>query len=400
MNDSTPTAPVRSRARRVLASIVLAIAAITVAVMVLTWPGTRPGESAPGQSLDTVAGEVIKVEQVECQVPDARGCNRATARIEDGPDAGETGTFIIGDSSQDVQVDVGDRVRLVKSQVDEATLGGIEIEPYSFSDYERRSPLWILAAIFVVIVLVSGRWHGLRALVGLALSVGVIILYIVPGLLAGEHSILIAMTGAFAVLLLTVPLAHGWGPVTISATLGTATSLLLTLGLAMLFTELAKLTGFASEEAAYLSATANEVSIRGLLLAGIVIAALGVLDDVTVTQSSTVLALRHANPSLGFGQLFRRAMRVGRDHITATVNTLVLAYAGASLPALLVFAVADVDVSTALNGEAVAGQIVATLVGSIGLIAAVPVTTALATVLALGTNPTDIDPHAGHTHGH
>jgi uncharacterized membrane protein len=165
------------------------------------------------------------------------------------------------------------------------------------------------------------------------------------------------------------------------------------------FIEISHLTGLSSHEALYLRAVAGEISIEGLLLAGMVIGALGVLDDLTVSQASTVLALRRANPTLGGRALYRLAVGVGQDHVAATVNTLVLAYAGAALPVLLVFSIAGVSTGEALNGEVVAGEIVATLVGSIGLVAAVPITTGLATLLALRVAPAAIEADAhGHAH--
>jgi uncharacterized membrane protein len=207
------------------------------------------------------------------------------------------------------------------------------------------------------------------------------------------------VVGSLAVALITIPLAHGGGPKSIAALLGTAASLLLTALLASVFTEAAHLTGFSSDEASYLLLAGADISLDGLLLAGMVVGALGVLDDVTVSQASTVMALRSANPALGFRELFARAMRVGRDHVSATVNTLVLAYVGASLPVLLIFSSADLGLGDALELEVVATEVVATLVGSIGLIAAVPATTALATALAL-TEPPERLAGTGHGHAH
>jgi uncharacterized membrane protein len=175
---------------------------------------------------------------------------------------------------------------------------------------------------------------------------------------------------------------HGGGAKSLAACLGTAFALLLTLGLADLFTSLAHLSGLTTDEAVYLQSTTH-VSIKGLLLAGMVIGSLGVLGDTTVTQASTVIALRRANPALGWKELVTHATSVGRDHIAATVNTLVLAYTGAALPVLIIFSLGGTSFGSALNGEVVAAPVIATLVGSIGLIAAVPVTTALAALLAL-----------------
>ena len=200
-------------------------------------------------------------------------------------------------------------------------------------------------------------------------------------------------------MLLTIPLVHGGGAKSLAACLGTAAALLLTLGLADLFTRLAHLSGLTTDEAVYLQTT-NHVSIRGLLLAGMVIGALGVLADTTVTQASTVLALRRANPALGFRALVGHATTVGRDHIAATMNTLVLAYTGAALPILIIFSVGGTSFGAAVNSEAVAEAIVATLVGSIGLIAAVPATTALAALLALHLPERKLRREQVHAHAH
>jgi uncharacterized membrane protein len=241
----------------------------------------------------------------------------------------------------------------------------------------------VLALVFVAVVLLFARLRGALSLLGLGVSLAIVLVFVVPAILDGESPLAVAVVGSLAVALVTIPLAHGRGPKSLAAVLGTAASLLLTALLALVFTEAAHLTGFSSEEATFLQLSGADLSLEGLLLAGMVIGALGVLDDVTVSQASTVLALRGAAPSLGFRQLFARALRVGRDHVSATVNTLVLAYVGASLPVLIIFSSADVGLGDALNLEVVAKEVVATLVGSIGLIAAVPVTTALAALLAL-----------------
>ena len=222
------------------------------------------------------------------------------------------------------------------------------------------------------------------------------IFFLVPAILAGKTPETVALIGAFAIMLVTIPLAHGIGVKTLAACLGTSVALVLTLLLAQTFTNLAHLSGISSDEAVFLRATAGDISLQGLLLAGMIVAALGVLDDLTVSQASTVLALQRANPAQSFGQLFRGAVSVGHDHVAATVNTLVLAYVGASLPVLLIFSFGGTAFTDAINSEAVAEQVVATLVGSIGLIAAVPVTTALAALLATRVRiPAD-----GHAHVH
>lgn len=386
---------------RMLGALVIALALGTLITLLATWPGGNEISSPSGQGLDTVLAEVTRVAVEPCGSPDVDGCRSVTFIVQEGDSRGDEGTITIGgDRHQDIRVSVGDSIRVVETPESSlGAIGGVEAQRWSFSDFDRRVPLLVLALLFTGVVLVAGRFKGARALLGLGLSLVVVLVYLVPGLLGGHNAVLVACTAALAVMLLTIPLAHGWGLTTIAATLGTAASLGITVALAVIFTHFARLTGFSDEASTYLSATDSALSIQGLLLAGIVIAALGVLDDVTVSQASTVLALRHANPLLGYRELFIRALAVGRDHITATVNTLVLAYVGASLPTLLVFAVVDVSAIEAINGENVASQIVGTLVGSIGLMAAMPITTALAALLATNVDAGEIDPHAGHTHG-
>jgi uncharacterized membrane protein len=212
--------------------------------------------------------------------------------------------------------------------------------------------------------------------------------------------VLTALVGALAVMVVTIVLSHGVGLKSIAAVLGTAGALLLTTVLAMVAVRGTDITGFSDEQAVLLLAgTKGGLSLQALVVAGMVIGALGVLDDVTVSQASTVLALRRANPALGFARLFGEALAVGRDHLGATVNTLVLAYAGAALPVLLIFNTSHTPFADAVNREPVAAQIVAMLVGSIGLIAAVPLTTAIAALLA-SRMPADAVPEEHHGHAH
>jgi uncharacterized membrane protein len=236
------------------------------------------------------------------------------------------------------------------------------------------------------------------SLVGLAVSLVIVLAFIVPAILRGEDPLAVAVVGSMAVMLATILLGHGLNLKSLGAILGTTASLLLVALLAKLYVESAHLTGFSSVESLNLSYQTG-ISLSGLLLAGMVIGALGVLDDITVSQSSTVLALRSADPKLGFADLYRRASSVGRDHASAAVNTLILAYAGAALPILLIFSGADLGFGEAINLEIVAKEVVAMLVGSIGLIAAVPLTTALVSWLSLRLE-SDAIPDGEHGHVH
>ncbi|WP_217921377.1 YibE/F family protein [Miltoncostaea oceani] len=399
--------PYRSRAANALVVALAVLAVATAAGLIALWPRGDAIPAPPGVgSLRTESARVTVVNAEGCRsavagdpaaTPGVQGCRRVTVRLTSGPDEGDAAGFDIGGP---VDIDVGDRVRVAATGVPaDATVGGVTADRYAFSDFERRSTLLWLTIAFAVIVIATSRWRGARALAGLAVSLGVVLLFVVPAILEGASPLGVATVGALAIMLVTIPLAHGTGPKAVAAALGTACALLLTVVLARLATSLAHITGFSSEEATFLSATTTDLSIQGLLLAGIVIGALGVLDDLTVSQASVVMALRRADPSAGGRHLFREALSVGHDHIAATVNTLVLAYVGASLPVLLVFSVAGTSTSDAVNSEVVASEIVATLVGSIGLIAAVPITTGIAALLATRVETERLgDAAHGHTH--
>lgn len=369
----------------------------TIVGLIAFWPhdSVPPAEGVPQASM-TVSGRVVSINTSKCQVSESSACTSIVIALTSGPDAGETTTLQNGETLADPDFDVGDRVRLAKQSVPSGEQAS-GLPPYSFADFERKRPLLLLVLIFSVIVIVFGRLRGFLALVGLGASVAVVIGFLVPAIIQGGSPLPVALVAAFLVMFLTIGLTHGIGPTAIAATAGTAVSLLFTALLAVVFTGMTNITGFSSEEATLLQSS-DAISIQGLVLAGIVIAALGVLDDLTITQSSAVMALRRADPSQGARELYRGALEVGRDHVAATVNTLVLAYVGASLPVLLIFAVDSTSFSDAVNYEAVAEQIVGTLVGSIGLIAAVPLTTFIAAVLAANTPVKRIksDAHAHH----
>ncbi|MBM4415576.1 MAG: YibE/F family protein [Chloroflexi bacterium] len=323
-----------------------------------------------------LAGRVVAVESRERQ-PSPRGeverevllvaTDGTTVRIESTRLAGDTGTLAL---------EAGDEVLVTR-------VAGPDGSTYYVSDRRRPLPLAALAIGFSLCVLAIGRVTGAWSLLGLAASGLVIMRYIVPGILSGHDPVLIAITGAAAIIGVTLYLTHGADRKTAVALAGTCVSLALTALLASVAIGAAQLTGVASEEAATLQQLAEHaISPTGLLLAGVVIGALGVLDDVTIAQASAVFELRDANPALPARELYRRAMRIGHDHIAATVNTLVLAYAGAALPLLMLLAAQGEPLLLQLHREFVTIEIVRTLVGSLGIVAAVPLTTALAALTA------------------
>lgn len=384
---------------RVFAAIAILLAVATAVGMAVLWPGATPSGVGESVVVDSEAATVERVNQFPCQALGTDTCSRVTVRLGSGPEEGSKTSFQIGVGGLDPDVEVGDKVRVVENAVAPGT-EAVRGQEYSLTDFERRRPMLLLALLFAGLVVAFARLRGVLSLVGLAVSLAVVLVFMVPAILDGKSPLAVAVVGAFAVMLTTIALAHGTGAKSLAAMIGTALSLLVTIALAVLFVDLTHLTGLSSEESLFLQTSETGLSLDGLLLAGMVVAALGVLDDVTISQSSTVLALRAANPDQGFRELFGRAMSVGRDHVSATVNTLVLAYVGASLPLLLIFSSSTLGVSDALNLELIAKEVVATLVGSIGLITAVPITTALAALLARRIPSEQLagEEHMGHSH--
>lgn len=277
-----------------------------------------------------------------------------------------------------LNLEKGDRV------IVDITPGPDNVLQVRFLDYVRLKPLLILLGTFVTFSIVISGWKGVRGLLGMGVSIAVIVYFIIPQILAGKDPVLVSVTGAFFLLAVSLYLIYGWAWKTHAAVLGTLLSLIITAFLADYFVQLTRLTGFGSEDALFLvQQSSGGINIQGLLLGGMLIGALGVLDDLVITQASVVFELNSLNPDLDLGDLFQRAMRVGQDHVAATVNTLVLAYAGAALPMFLLFSLSGDSLMHLLNLEYVAEEIVRTLVGSLGLISAVPLTTMLASWIVI-----------------
>ncbi|MBU6215456.1 MAG: YibE/F family protein [Acidobacteria bacterium] len=380
--------------RRIQATAAVLFVCTIVGIVVL-WPSSSD-RSDPG-SLGVADGyfdaTVVAVEEFACPGADtgASGsatttavapspadepadglCQTVTFRLEQGPDAGEERSVELFDWGPYPEVSVGDR--LVVPYLEDALP---EFQYAQAFERERRWPLVLLAGLFAALVVVQGGLRGFAALAGLIASIGVIVVFVLPALVSGEPPVAVAIVAASLVAYLALYLAHGFSPLTTVALLGTLASLVVVGVLSWVFTELTVLSGL-SEEAQYIRAFGGDLQFGGLLLAGIILGALGALDDMTVTQASAVAELHRADPTMGFRELFRAGSRIGRDHIASTVNTLALAYAGASLPLLLLFVEFDRPLSRVLTSEVVATELVRTLVGSIGLVASVPLTTLLA----------------------
>ncbi|MPZ48819.1 MAG: YibE/F family protein [Dehalococcoidia bacterium] len=271
-----------------------------------------------------------------------------------------------------LHLEEGDRVLVTSTSGPEGDLSFI-------ADYARNPALLVLLLAFAALVVAVARGQGVASLIAMAISLLVILRFIIPGIMSGNDPVLISIIGASIILSSTLFLSHGINRKTGTALLGTTVSLILTATVATLAIDFVRLTGLADDQSITLQIiTEGGINAEGLLLSAIIIGALGVLDDVTVAQASAVAELDAANPALTARELFGRAMNIGRDHIASTVNTLFLAYAGAALPLLLILSLQTEPLGVLTNREFMATEIVRTLVGSIGIVASVPLTTAMA----------------------
>lgn len=372
----------------VIAALVPLVLA-TVVGLVLLWPS----EESPQIESGTLVNATVEAIEA-CPDLSLDECAVAEVSVTSGPDEG--GVFVAG-----TPVGVGAPVvRVGDAVVLQSNLDAPPDQRYVIVDFQRGSVLWALAAVFAVAVVALARWRGLAALVGLVASLGVLMVFVLPALLAGSPPLWVATVGASTIAIITMLLAHGISLRTGVALLSTLVTLLLIAVLGAVVIEAGSFTGLADESSAFLQAFGATIDPRGLLLAGLVIGALGVLDDVTITQTTAVAEVSAADRQLSRRGLVASGLRVGRDHVAATVNTLVLAYAGAALPLLLLFSLSGSGLSQILTGELVAQEVVRTLVGAIGIVAAVPLTTALAAALLVARpGPPDPDrtaPEATH----
>lgn len=275
-------------------------------------------------------------------------------------------------------------------------------EYFMFKDFQRHWQLLWLLVIFVGLLILFAGKQGMLALLSLGLSIGAIFFLLIPALLAGYNPALASLAIASVILAVVLFLTHGINPRSVIAFAGTFLAVLLTCLMAWFWVSSMRLTGFGSDIAVYLNfSTDGNLDFVGLLLGSIIIGILGVLDDVSITQASVVQELRRANDKLSFYELYQRSIRVGRDHVGSLVNTLALAYIGVSLPLVMLFAVAQSDVLLTLNQEMVAGELVRIIVGSIGLIMAVPFTTLIAAWYFAKQPIDELHPAShGHSHAH
>ncbi len=354
--------------------------------------------SAFAQTVHQEFQELIKAEVIEVVSESTReimGTDTTTVvqemriLLQEGEKAGE----VVRLDNDLMSLQVGDQIYVDRLVAVDGT------EYYTFRDIERQVPLLILGLLFVGLVVWLSGLQGVRALISLGLSFGAIIFLLIPALLKGYSPALTSLVIAGLILSATLFFTHGIKPRVIITFFGTFGAVAATCVLAWVWTSWMRFTGLADDASIYLNfATGGIVDLSSLLLGSIIVGLLGVLDDVSITQASVVQELKAANHALGFKELYTRALRVGRDHVGSLVNTLALAYAGASLPLILLYSFSTAPLLVTLNQEIIAVEIVRIMVGSIGLILAVPLTTALA-AWYFRDKSVNLD-EAGHSHGH
>ncbi|PZS13075.1 MAG: YibE/F [Pseudonocardiales bacterium] len=388
-----PAPPSSRRVKMLLIAVLVPLALATLVGLWLTWPGAQPHSGVDvGFGQRPVQGDVLAATSAPCtnggagvggEAPtgQAKRCLSLSVRLTDGDSPGVMIRQVLPDEPSTPRFAVGDHVVL-------GYTGGnpSDAASYQIQDFQRGSSMLWLAALFAAAVLLLGRWRGLASLAALGFSFLVLVTYLFPAILTGGNPVVVGVLAASVIMFGVLYLTHGVSAQTSSAVLGTVLSLALIGVLGTAFSVATQLTGLDDDTARLIGVLGHGIDARGLLLAGMLIGALGVLDDVTVTQTSSVWELRRANPELGARALYTAALRIGRDHISSAVNTLALAYTGAVLPILLIFSLSGQSFGTLVTTQDIAQEIVRTLVGSIGLVAAVPITTAIAALVARHDN--------------
>ncbi|MDQ0210153.1 YibE/F family protein [Arthrobacter bambusae] len=413
--EPSPTALAsRRRANWLLVAVLAPIAVLTIVAMLLMWPsGSKEGitfaspyAAAPGVTFDT--GKIQSVTQESCaqgtQAPVANGANGANGTNQSSgtqpqgsqctfastqPDNGGSPVKVVinPDVAKSHGVKAGDSIRYLNLSRVQGAAAGNGSPSYVFLDFVRTVPMALLAILYAVVVIAVARWRGFRALLGLAGAYVVMVTFMLPGLVEGKPPLLVALVGSTAIMMGVLYFAHGFSAKTSTALLGTIFGLGITALLAAWATDAANLTGIATSEGATLVNMSDKISLSGIILCGLIISGLGVLNDVTITQSAAVWELYELAPETGARKLFTSAMRIGRDHIASTVYTIAFAYAGAALPILIIVMLYDRPLVDALTSAELSEEVIRTLVGSIGLVLAIPVTTLIAVLVVKATGP-------------
>ena len=409
-----PATPRPDRLTVVLAAILVPLALLTIVGLVALWPTGEVHETGiiavdadyPTARVTATSTEVCpganEDRLPDGTIPDTVRCTLVSATVTSGP-ARDTAVEVWAPSMvRPTDVPAGTSVVLIRYLETET-----EPEVFAWHDFARTFPLTVLAVAFALVVVAVAGMRGLRALIGLVLAFGVIGAFMLPALLEGRDALTVGLTGSSAIMFVVLYLAHGFSRRTTTALLGTLAGLGVTAALGVLAADAAHLYGVATEEnyrLAMLTGQLDGTALRGLFLCGVVLAGLGVLNDVTITQASAVWELRELQPEASRRELFARGMRIGRDHIASTVYTIAFAYAGAALPVLLLLQVYQLPFLQTVTSAEFAEEIARTLVGSIGLVLAIPLTTVIAAVVVTAQPARSARhsaaPPATHAHGH
>ncbi len=401
--EPTPrTLKARKKANRILAAILIPLTLLTLAAMVLLWPSgnkdnltlASPYAAAPGVTFDT--GQIQRVVVGNCMDGVPAAGDAAAGSSEAAPDCtfaytepdkgGSPVKVVINpDIAKSHGVKVGDNIRYLNLSKVQGASTGPGGPAYVFVDFVRTLPIIFLAVLYAVVVIAVARWRGLRALIGLVGAYVVLVTFMLPGLVEGKPPLLLALVGSTVIMIGVLYFAHGFSARTSTALLGTIFGLAITALLAAWATDAANLAGVGSHDAATLANVSGSISISGIILCGLIISGLGVLNDVTITQSSAVWELWEIAPDTSARRLFAGAMRIGRDHIASTVYTIAFAYAGAALPILIIVMLYERPLGETLTSAELSEEVVRTLVGSVGLVLAVPVTTLIAVLVVKAT---------------
>lgn len=356
----------------------------TLVGLFVLWPSGEPTKAQQAAEVQLPPGttypdaRVVSVDEFECGTDPAVSATCAVAVVEvlDGEGAGDYQSIDLAADVVANGVAEGDTLVLTRD-------GGAEGGPsYGFFDFARGTPMVVLAIMFAVVVGAVARLRGLASLLGLAFAFFVLLRFVLPGLLSEQSPTLVSLVGSAAIMFVVLYLAHGFSARTTTALIGTLFGLTLVAVMGAVAVATARLTGLTSEETVTLSTYDPGLDFSGIVLAGIVVAGLGVLNDVTITQASAIWQLNEVSPEMTWRQLYRRGMVIGRDHIASTVYTLVFAYAGAALPVLLLLDLYPQPWQVTITSSALGEEVLRTLVGSMALVLAVPVTTAVGAFFA------------------
>ncbi|MCZ2805000.1 YibE/F family protein [Modestobacter sp. VKM Ac-2983] len=383
-----PAAVARRRtAVRLMLLVLVPVGIATLVGLVALWPSSeqtaaqRAAESFLPSGTTFPEATIASLETYECAAATgnapAQVCAQAVLVVAEGESSGEYVQVELSSEVVAEGIEVGDELVLNRDP-------GIESGEvtYQFQDFPRSTPIITLALAFTLVVGAVARLRGLLALLGLGFAFFILLQFMLPGLLAGSSPIWVSLIGSSAIMYVVLYLAHGFNARTTTALLGTLFGLALSAVLGTIAVAAAHLTGLANEEAVQLLTFDPTLDFSGLVLAALIVAGLGILNDVTITQASAVWQLHEVSPEMGWVQLFQRGMAIGRDHIASTIYTIVFAYAGAALPLLLLFDIYERPFWTTLTGSVVGEEVVRTLVGGIALVLAVPVTTLIGALVA------------------